>query len=35
MKDRWVDSKIVAVGSTDKGAGGKHYYRSIWLHKQS
>ena len=35
MKDWWVDSNVVAVGSADKAAEGKHYSRSTWLHKQS
>ena len=35
MKDWWVDSNVVAVGSADKAAEGKHYCRSTCLHKQS
>ena len=36
MKDWWVDSNVVvAVGSADKAAEGKHYFHSIRLHKQS
>ena len=30
-----MDSNIVAVGSADKAAEGKHYYRSTRLQKQS
>ena len=35
MKDWWVDSSVVAVGSVDKAAEGKHYCRSTRVHKQS
>ena len=35
MKDWWVDSSVVAVGSVDKAADGKHYCRSTRVQKQS
>ena len=35
MKDWWVDISVVAVGSADKAAEGKHYCRSTRVHKQS
>ena len=35
MKDWWVDSSVVVVGSVDKAAEGKHYRRSTRVHKQS
>ena len=35
MKDWWVDSNVVAVGSLDNAAEGKHYCRSTRVHKQS
>ena len=35
MKDWWVGSNVVAVGSAEKAAEGKHYCRSTRLHKQS
>ena len=35
MKDWWVDSSVVTVGSVDKAAEGKHYCRSTRVHKQS
>ena len=35
FKDWWVDAGVVAEGSVDQASEGRHYYRSIRLHKQS
>ena len=35
LKDWYVDNNIVAVGSADKSAEGKHHCRSTRFHKQS
>ena len=31
----WIDAGVIASGSADKAAEGKHYYRSMQLHKET
>ena len=33
FKEWWVDSDVIAHGSADQAMEGKHYYRSLRLHK--
>ena len=35
LKEWWIDSEAIQPGSADKADEGKHYFRSIRLHKQS
>ena len=35
MRSWWVDSDTRAEGSAEKAMDGRHYYRSVRLHKQS
>ena len=35
LKEWWIDSEAVQPGSADKADEGRHYFRSIRLHKQS
>ena len=35
LKDWWIDADAIAMGSADQCAEGRHYSRSIRLHKQS
>ena len=35
LKDWWIDSEAIQPGSADKTDEGRHYHRSVRLHKQS
>ena len=35
LKEWWIDSEAIQPGSADKADEGKHYFRSVRLHKQS
>ena len=35
LRNWWIDAGIIAEGSVDKAMDGRHYHRSVRLHKQS
>ena len=35
LRNWWIDAGIIAEGSLDKAMDGRHYHRSVRLHKQS